>query len=123
MELKEDKKLSILQNNFILIDDFGHHPTAIRKTVDAIKYQYKKYKIIVIADLKSNSMKIFHNENLLDSFMNSDKTYLNTASINWKIKDVFNNKDEKFYFFKHDQKLIMALKQTNFCEKTIFIFF
>ena len=111
-------------DDFILIDDFGHHPTAIRKTVDAIKYQYKKYKIIVIADLKSNSMKMgAHNENLLDSFKNTDKTYLNTASINWKIKDVFNNKDEKFNFFRQDQKLIMALKQTNLSKKTIFLFF
>ena len=97
--------------DFILIDDFGHHPTAIRKTVDAIKHQYKKYKIIVIADLKSNSLKMgAHNENLLDSFMNTDKTYLNTASINWKIKDVFNNKDEKFNFFRHDQKTNYGFK-------------
>jgi UDP-N-acetylmuramate: L-alanyl-gamma-D-glutamyl-meso-diaminopimelate ligase len=111
-------------DDFILIDDFGHHPTAIRKTVDAIKYQYKKYKIIVIADLKSNSMKMgAHNEYLLDSFKNTDKTYLNTASINWKIKDVFNNRDEKFNFFRQDQKLIMALKQTNLSRKTIFLFF
>ena len=110
--------------DIILIDDFGHHPTAIRKTVDAIKHQYKKYKIIVIADLKSNSMKMgAHNENLLDSFKNADKTYINIASINWKIKDVFNNKDEKFNFFRHDKKLIMALKQTNFFKRTIFLFF
>ena len=78
----------------------------------------------MIADLKSNSMKMgAHNENLLDSFKNADKTYINIASINWKIKDVFNNKDEKFNFFRHDKKLIMALKQTNFFKRTIFLFF
>jgi len=110
--------------DFILIDDFGHHPTAIRKTIDAVKSQYKKYKIIVIADLKSNSMKMgAHNENLVESFQNADQTYLNTASINWKIKDIFNNNDEKFNFFRQDQKLIMALKATNLSKKTILLFF
>ena len=78
----------------------------------------------MIADLKSNSMKIgAHNENLVESFQNADHTYLNTASINWKIKDVFNNKDEKFNFFRQDQKLIMDLKETNLSKKTILLFF
>ena len=64
-----------------------------------------------------------HNENLEESFQNADQTYLNTASINWKIKDIFNNSEEKFNFFRQDQKLIMALKATNLSKKTILLFF
>jgi UDP-N-acetylmuramate: L-alanyl-gamma-D-glutamyl-meso-diaminopimelate ligase len=42
-------------NGIKVIDDFGHHPTAIRETLFALRYQYPGHKIWAIFEPRSNT--------------------------------------------------------------------
>ena len=42
-------------NGIIVIDDFGHHPTAIRETLSALRYRYPGQKILAIFEPRSNT--------------------------------------------------------------------
>jgi UDP-N-acetylmuramate: L-alanyl-gamma-D-glutamyl-meso-diaminopimelate ligase len=50
-------------NGIKVIDDFGHHPTAIRETLFALRYQYPGHKIWAIFEPRSNTARrsVFQN--------------------------------------------------------------
>ena len=56
-----------------VIDDFGHHPTAIRETLRALRLKYAREKIWAIFEPRSNTTrrKVFQNE-LAESFNDAD---------------------------------------------------
>ena len=56
-----------------VIDDFGHHPTAIRETLRALRIKYAKEKIWAVFEPRSNSTRrnVFQQE-LADAFVDAD---------------------------------------------------
>jgi UDP-N-acetylmuramate: L-alanyl-gamma-D-glutamyl-meso-diaminopimelate ligase len=56
-----------------LIDDFGHHPTAIRETLRALRIKYPREKIWAIFEPRSNTTRrnVFQTE-LADSFADAN---------------------------------------------------
>ena len=48
----------ILENDKVtLIDDFAHHPTAIKTTLKGLRGKYKSSRIIALIEMRSNTMK------------------------------------------------------------------
>jgi UDP-N-acetylmuramate: L-alanyl-gamma-D-glutamyl-meso-diaminopimelate ligase len=59
-----------------IYDDFAHHPTAIRRTIAALKKRYPDRRIVVALEPRSNTMKLgMHNDTLAAS--------LDDASLVW----------------------------------------
>ena len=56
-----------------VVDDFGHHPTAIRETLRALRIKYPHQKLIAIFEPRSNTSrrKVFQNE-LVGAFGDAD---------------------------------------------------
>jgi UDP-N-acetylmuramate: L-alanyl-gamma-D-glutamyl-meso-diaminopimelate ligase len=56
-----------------VIDDFGHHPTAIRETLKALRLKYPREKIRAVFEPRSNTTRrnVFQNE-LASSFADAD---------------------------------------------------
>jgi UDP-N-acetylmuramate: L-alanyl-gamma-D-glutamyl-meso-diaminopimelate ligase len=56
-----------------VIDDFGHHPTAIRETMRALRIRYAKEKIWAIFEPRTNTTRrnYFQSE-LAESFVDAD---------------------------------------------------
>ncbi|MGZ4962941.1 MAG: glutamate ligase domain-containing protein, partial [Limisphaerales bacterium] len=56
-----------------VIDDFGHHPTAIRETMSALRQKYANQKIFAIFEPRTNTTRrnVFQKE-LADSFKDAD---------------------------------------------------
>ncbi len=56
-----------------VIDDFGHHPTAIRETLKALRMRYANHRIWAIFEPRSNTTRrnVFQQE-LADSFRDAD---------------------------------------------------
>src|SRR2546427_1393764 len=56
-----------------VLDDFGHHPTAIRETLRALRIKYPQQKVWAIFEPRSNTTrrKIFQNE-LVSAFADAD---------------------------------------------------
>ncbi|MDA8793417.1 Mur ligase family protein, partial [Bacteriovoracaceae bacterium] len=46
--VKRRQEIRGAYNNSIIIDDFAHHPTAIQKTISAIKSQYRDYQLVSV---------------------------------------------------------------------------
>ena len=60
-------------SNISIYDDFAHHPTAIRRTIVALKKQNPNQRVIVALELRSNTMKMgLHNKDLVDALVNAD---------------------------------------------------
>jgi len=57
----------ILENDKVtLIDDFAHHPTAIKTTLKGLRDKYKSSRIIALIEIRSNTMKSGLHDDLLN---------------------------------------------------------
>jgi len=63
--------------NIAIYDDFAHHPTAIRRTIAAMKRRYPGQRIIIAMEPRSNTMKLgVHNETLAASLDEADIVWM-----------------------------------------------
>jgi UDP-N-acetylmuramate: L-alanyl-gamma-D-glutamyl-meso-diaminopimelate ligase len=60
-----------------IYDDFAHHPTAIRRSIAAMRRRYPGQRIVVAMDPRSNTMKLgVHNEELASSLKDADIVWM-----------------------------------------------
>jgi UDP-N-acetylmuramate: L-alanyl-gamma-D-glutamyl-meso-diaminopimelate ligase len=60
-----------------IYDDFAHHPTAIRRSIAAMKRRYPGQRIIIAIEPRSNTMKLgVHNEELAASLEQADLVWM-----------------------------------------------
>lgn len=66
-----------VKNNMIKIDDFAHHPTAVRETIKAARQKYKGKKLWAIFEPRSatSCTKIFEHE-YIEAFLGADRVDL-----------------------------------------------
>jgi UDP-N-acetylmuramate: L-alanyl-gamma-D-glutamyl-meso-diaminopimelate ligase len=66
-------------------EDFAHHPTAIRRTLAALRSQQSDRRIIAVVEPRSNTMRMgIHQDALLKSFDDADRVYMLAADdIGW----------------------------------------
>jgi UDP-N-acetylmuramate: L-alanyl-gamma-D-glutamyl-meso-diaminopimelate ligase len=63
--------------NIAIYDDFAHHPTAIRRTIAAVKRRYPGNRLVVAVEPRSNTMKLgLHNDELADSLGQADLIWM-----------------------------------------------
>lgn len=63
--------------NQTIYDDFAHHPTAIKTTLEALRNKVGDELIVAIVELRSNTMKQgFHQQTLLDALKSADLSLL-----------------------------------------------
>ena len=55
--VKRRQEVLINSDDFLFMEDFAHHPTAISQVIDSIKMHYPDYKIAVIFEPRSNTMR------------------------------------------------------------------
>jgi UDP-N-acetylmuramate: L-alanyl-gamma-D-glutamyl-meso-diaminopimelate ligase len=67
-----------------VIDDFAHHPTAIRATIDGLRQQIGRARILAVLEPRSNTMKLGAMKALLpESLADADATYCYAANLGW----------------------------------------
>jgi UDP-N-acetylmuramate: L-alanyl-gamma-D-glutamyl-meso-diaminopimelate ligase len=64
-----------------VLDDFGHHPTAIRETLRALRHKFPNQKVWAVFEPRSNTMrrKVFEND-LAASLSTADAAVLGAVS-------------------------------------------
>jgi UDP-N-acetylmuramate: L-alanyl-gamma-D-glutamyl-meso-diaminopimelate ligase len=71
-------------------DDFAHHPTAIRTTLEGLRQRVGKARILAVLDPRSNTMKRGVMKDALPaSFAHADRVYIYTAGIGWDARSLF----------------------------------
>ena len=65
-------------------DDFAHHPTAIRATLDGLRQQVGKARIVAVLEPRSNTMKLgVMKDALASSLAGADAVYVYDAQLGW----------------------------------------
>ena len=63
--------------NIAIYDDFAHHPTAIRKTIQSMRIRHPGQRVIVAVEPRSNTMKLgVHNDMLAESLEGADRIWM-----------------------------------------------
>jgi UDP-N-acetylmuramate: L-alanyl-gamma-D-glutamyl-meso-diaminopimelate ligase len=71
-----------------VIDDFAHHPTAIRETIAALKARSGQGRIVAILEPRSNTMKLGAvKAALADSLAGADRVYCYAGGVNWNVAE------------------------------------
>ena len=67
-----------------IYDDFAHHPTAIRTTVDGLRRQVGQARILAVFEPRSNTMKLGAMKSQLPwSLEQTDLAFCHTAGLDW----------------------------------------
>ncbi len=71
-------------------DDFAHHPTAIRTTIDGLRRRVGQERIIAVLEPRSNTMKMgVHQQTLGPSLAGADDVWLYTPSdLGWDVTPI-----------------------------------
>lgn len=77
--LKRRQEVRGEANGVLVIDDFAHHPTAVRETLAAMHMRWPERRLIAVFEPRSNSSrrKVFENQ-YPEAFRQAERVYLST---------------------------------------------
>jgi UDP-N-acetylmuramate: L-alanyl-gamma-D-glutamyl-meso-diaminopimelate ligase len=93
-----------------VIDDFAHHPTAIRVTLEALK-QHTPGRLIAVFEPRSNTMKAgVHENTLAASFDAADQVLVyDNAQLQWDIHRLVQSDSSQIHIFSKIEQIIDSL--------------
>ncbi|MCP4671461.1 MAG: UDP-N-acetylmuramate:L-alanyl-gamma-D-glutamyl-meso-diaminopimelate ligase [Desulfobacula sp.] len=119
--IKRRQEIRGIKNGITVMDDFAHHPTAVRETINGITPFYQEGRIITVFEPRTNtSMRKFFQDIYPDSFLSADIVCVCKPHIKKNIlsKDKFSTKQLvmdikkkgiKAYHFESSDKVINFL--------------
>lgn len=69
-------------NNCLIIDDYAHHPTEIKVTLEAVKQKYPNKRLVVVFVPNTYSRTKDFKDEFIEAFSIADKTYLTEIDCN-----------------------------------------
>jgi UDP-N-acetylmuramate: L-alanyl-gamma-D-glutamyl-meso-diaminopimelate ligase len=90
-----------------VFDDFAHHPTAIKHTIEGLKALVGNARLLVALEFRSNSMKNgSHTETLKASLEGADEIHLLIPiGMNWNPREYFSELEYRVYFYDSIESL------------------
>jgi UDP-N-acetylmuramate: L-alanyl-gamma-D-glutamyl-meso-diaminopimelate ligase len=86
------EKIGEFKDNIKIYDDFAHHPSAIKSTLDGMRQVIKEGRIIVVFEPRSNTMKLGEmKKELQDSLSSADIVYCFASNLDWDPNELFKN--------------------------------
>jgi UDP-N-acetylmuramate: L-alanyl-gamma-D-glutamyl-meso-diaminopimelate ligase len=94
----------------IVYDDFAHHPTAIRTTLEGLRAQVGPARIIAVLEPRSNTMKRgVMKDALPQSLAAADRVYVYTHGLGWNANAVFAPLDSRARCLDDLESLVGAI--------------
>ncbi len=85
--IKRRQEIRGIKHGITVMDDFAHHPTAVRETIKAVKPFYKNGRVIAVFEPRTNtSMRKFFQGTYPDSFLDADMVCVCEPGIKKNIK-------------------------------------
>ena len=88
------KRMELLESirGINIYDDFAHHPTAIKTTLEGLRSKIGKNRIVAIIEPRSNTMKLGKmKDDLLKSLKEADIIFCFSKNLSWDPKLLFKN--------------------------------
>ncbi len=100
-------------NGTCVYDDFAHHPTAISKTLEALRQHAPDSRIIAVMEPRSNTMRMgYHAETLAASFDKADRILLFQAdNVDWDIAKHMAELGERCRVFKDIEEIVSLIAE------------
>jgi UDP-N-acetylmuramate: L-alanyl-gamma-D-glutamyl-meso-diaminopimelate ligase len=88
--VKRRLELRAVINGISVYDDFAHHPTAIRSTLEALRAHVGKQRIIAVLEPRSNTMRMgAHSETLAGSLLPADQVVIfQPEEVKWDLASI-----------------------------------
>ncbi len=104
-----DKRAVI--DGITLYDDFAHHPTAIAKTLEAVRSQKTDQRIVAVVEPRSNTMRLgVHRDTLQNAFEDADRVYvLSSDDLSWNPESVLASLGSKLSVALDSEVLLQLL--------------
>jgi UDP-N-acetylmuramate: L-alanyl-gamma-D-glutamyl-meso-diaminopimelate ligase len=87
-------------NNIAVYDDFAHHPTAIKTTLEGLRGAADKQRVIAVIEIRSNTMKRgTHKQELIPATQCADLVFwLEPEGLEWTMTETTSELDGHFVF-------------------------
>ncbi len=97
-----------------IYDDFAHHPTAIRRSLEGLRKRFPSQHLIVALEPRSNTMKLgVHNKSLADSLQDAHGVFVyRPPELGPDFEEVLQSLGDKVHFFTGYTDLVSALAKT-----------
>jgi UDP-N-acetylmuramate: L-alanyl-gamma-D-glutamyl-meso-diaminopimelate ligase len=93
-----------------VLDDFAHHPTAIRVTLEGLRQQVGGARILAVLEPRSNTMKLGSMKGQLpESLAGADATYCYAANLGWDAAAALAPLGNKARAFDDLERLVAAV--------------
>jgi UDP-N-acetylmuramate: L-alanyl-gamma-D-glutamyl-meso-diaminopimelate ligase len=93
-----------------VIDDFAHHPTAIRVTIEGLRQRICDARILAVLEPRSNTMKLgAMKAQLPASLKDADATYCYAANLGWDAATALAPLGDKARCFDDLERLVAAV--------------
>jgi UDP-N-acetylmuramate: L-alanyl-gamma-D-glutamyl-meso-diaminopimelate ligase len=100
-----------IANGITVYDDFAHHPTAIRTTIDGLRRQVGKQRILAVFEPRSNTMKLGTMKAQLPwSLEQADLSFCHAGGLGWDPADVLRPMGDKARIAKDIGELVQQVK-------------
>jgi UDP-N-acetylmuramate: L-alanyl-gamma-D-glutamyl-meso-diaminopimelate ligase len=111
------RRLEVKFQNYdvTIYDDFAHHPTSIKTTISGLRKNITNEKIIVILELRSNTMKTgYFNDELIDSLKDADEVLVFKELINAPNATTYDKTDDIIKALKNQTGHIIFMSNGGF---------
>jgi UDP-N-acetylmuramate: L-alanyl-gamma-D-glutamyl-meso-diaminopimelate ligase len=98
-------------NDIKIYDDFAHHPTAIATTLQGLRAQTDKGRILAVLEPRSNTLQMgVHAGQLADALQDADQIYLYAPpELAWRPEQVLHNLGKRLHVARDTDQLLRRI--------------
>ena len=131
-----ERRMNLIKNtsNSVFVEDFAHHPTSIKLSLNSLREEFKNYNLICVLFPASNSLKsdVFEDE-LIESLLVSDETIIikpifrKNTKLNkldlLKVRKQVEAKGKRIFMIDKLENLKSKINEYDLNKKNLFVLF
>lgn len=109
--VKRRMEIKGVAKGITIYDDFAHHPTAIKTTIDGLRNKVGNQKIIAVLEPRSNTMRMgVHKNQLSQSWQVADEVHLlEPGNLNWSLQELVDNSKVPVMLYQKTDHIVQHL--------------
>ncbi|WP_395339804.1 UDP-N-acetylmuramate:L-alanyl-gamma-D-glutamyl-meso-diaminopimelate ligase [Ningiella sp. W23] len=106
--VKRRMEVKGLEKGVTVYDDFAHHPTAIKTTIEGLRNKVGNQKIVAILEPRSNTMRMgVHKNQLAQSWLVADEVHLlEPKNLDWSLQQLVDNSKVPVKLYQSTQAIV-----------------
>ena len=112
--VKRRMEVKGVANGITVYDDFAHHPTAIKTTIDGLRNKVGNQKIVAVLEPRSNTMRMgVHKSQLSQSWQVADEVHLlEPGELSWSLQELVDNSKAPVTLYQQSDDIVKHLQKS-----------